>query len=87
MTTDPSQIQLTLDQCRLLAEAADQTGKPWAELLESALKHFVLNSPALNGKRSLYDAFRDSNALGSVDGPTDLSTDPKHMEGFGRSGS
>lgn len=36
--------------------------------------------------RTLYDRLKDSGTLGaSNDGPTDLATNPIHMEGFGES--
>jgi predicted DNA-binding antitoxin AbrB/MazE fold protein len=36
---------------------------------------------------SLYDAFHEAGLIGCVnDAPADLSTNPKHMEGFGSSG-
>lgn len=35
--------------------------------------------------RTLYDAFNERGLVGFMsDGPTDLSTNPIHMEGFGR---
>ena len=38
-----------------------------------------------NGDRSLYDAFDERGQIGSItDAPPDLSTNPKHMEGFGQ---
>jgi hypothetical protein len=46
-------------------------------------------APATNGDRSpektLYDVLAERGILGCFDGPTDLSTNPKHMEGFGES--
>ena len=35
------------------------------------------------GKRSLFDALNERGMIGAFDGPGDLSTNPKHMEGFG----
>ena len=35
--------------------------------------------------KSVYDALNELGIIGSItDGPGDLSTNPKHMEGFGR---
>jgi hypothetical protein len=35
--------------------------------------------------RTLYDALKDRGLIGFMsDGPDDLSTNPKHMEGFGK---
>ena len=36
-------------------------------------------------QKSLYDVLTERGILGCFDGPTDLSTNPKHMEGFGES--
>ena len=38
-----------------------------------------------NGDRSLYDVLDERGQIGSItDAPPDLSTNPKHMEGFGQ---
>ncbi len=37
MATDPRDIQLTGTQRRLLATHADNTGKPWTQLLDEVL--------------------------------------------------
>ena len=35
--------------------------------------------------RSLYDALKERGIIGCItDGPSDLSTNPKYMEGFGQ---
>lgn len=34
-------------------------------------------------ERTLFDVLTERGVLGCYDGPTDLSTNPKHMEGFG----
>jgi hypothetical protein len=40
-----------------------------------------------NSKRSLFDALNDRGLIGFMtDGPCDLSTNPRHMEGFGKDG-
>ena len=37
--------------------------------------------------RTLFDAFNDDGMIGSItDAPSDLSTNPKHLEGFGDDG-
>ena len=37
--------------------------------------------------RTLFDAFNDDGMIGSItDAPSDLSTNPKYMEGFGEDG-
>jgi hypothetical protein len=37
--------------------------------------------------RTLFDVLTERGILGCFEGPTDLSTNPKHMEGFGESRS
>lgn len=34
--------------------------------------------------RTLYDALNARGLIGCIDGPPDLSTNPKYMEGFGQ---
>lgn len=87
MSMDVDQIQLTDEQKRQIAEAAERTGMAWAEVLREALlsyrPHRRKNG---NGKqKSFYDALEEAGLIGIVkDAPPDLSTNPKHMEGFGR---
>jgi hypothetical protein len=42
MSTDPSQVELSLQQRRILAELADQAGKPWSDVLSEALGQYRL---------------------------------------------
>ncbi len=89
MATDPKDIQLTGSQRRLIADLADQTGKPWPELLEEVVARAqpLTVATTSNGKsgHTLYDAFAAKGLIGCVhSGSGDLSTNPKHMEGFGR---
>ncbi|MDC0934751.1 hypothetical protein OAS39_00590 [Pirellulales bacterium] len=88
MATDPQDIQLTGSQRRLIAELADQTGKPWPELLEEVVGRAKPSvATTSNGKsgRTLYDAFAEKGLIGCIhSGTGDLSTNPKHMEGFGK---
>ncbi len=93
MATDPRDIQLTGTQRRLLATLADDIGKPWAQLLDEVLDRLPPSVLAgTNGKsgkresgRTLYDAFAEKGLIGCIhSGTGDLSTNPKHMEGFGK---
>ena len=91
MATDPSDIHLSDEQKQRLAEASDATGLSAEQLLENALR-IGLNKTAgqLGGGngRTLYDAMAEDGAIGCIKGgPTDVSTNPKYMEGFGTSGS
>jgi len=98
MATDPRDIQLTGTQRRLLAKLADNTGRPWTQLLNEVLDRLPTSVLArTNGKsdkeesdkrelgRTLYDAFAEKRLIGCIhSGTGDLSTNPKHMEGFGK---
>lgn len=93
MTVDPSQFDFTPEQRKRLARLAEQTGKQWNELIDdlldaapAALQSQPVPPLAPNGEtadKSLYDVLTERGILGCFDGPTDLSTNPKHMEGFG----
>lgn len=73
----------------MLAEAS---GKDWTEVVDSLLDAAPLAmrtqpAPAPKGRspkeKSLFEVLSERGILGCFDGPTDLSTNPKHMEGFG----
>lgn len=85
MPTDPNQIQLTAEQRELLAQKADETGRPWAELLEEFLASPKPKARKPRPGRSFLDAMMERGMVGAMEGPGDLSTNPKHMEGFGES--
>jgi hypothetical protein len=90
---DPAQIELTAEQRRRLAQLAERSGKDWTEIvndwLNSNSSRPLPAAAKSNGERtpekSLYDILSERGILGCFDGPTDLSTNPKHMEGFGES--
>lgn len=85
MSISPDQIVLTADQKLHLARLAEQSGRPWDAVLAEALSTFehVAVAKSQNGE-SVYDALVRLGLLGSVkDGPVDLSTNPRYMEGFG----
>lgn len=65
----------------LEAEARERGVSP-SEIVRQALKaHMQQRSP----RESAYDLAKRLGIIGSAKGlPTDLSTNPKHMEGFGR---
>jgi hypothetical protein len=90
MAIDPKEIELTEAQRRELAELANRVGKPWAVVYRDALRHYPLPAVRACGDgeaRTLYDALAEDRLVGCFDGPPDLSTNPKYMEGFGQSGS
>ncbi len=83
MATDPRDIKLTDEQRKLLAAKAQQTGRPWNELLDELFAKLARSRTNGTTGRSLYDALNERGMIGTFDGPGDLSTNPKHMEGFG----
>ena len=90
MATSPDEIKLTDQQQRQLAILADLAGKPWAEVLGEALTRYqsIQLATENRGDESFYDRAKRLGLIGCVEGgPPDLSTNPKHMEGFGESGS
>ena len=83
MATDPREIKLTDEQRRLLAEKAQETGRPWTDLLDDLFATLSRQKNGKGARRTLFDALNERGMIGSFDGPGDLSTNPKHMEGFG----
>jgi hypothetical protein len=92
MTVDPTQISLSSSQQMRLALLADASGKDWSEIVDDLLNatpasSLVPANAAPNGRslqeRTLLEVLSERGILGCFDGPTDLSTNPKHMEGFG----
>ena len=94
MPIDPEQIALNPEQQKRLAVLAEQMGKDWRVLVDTLFNTlpFAGSSQAVvradgNGERlskmTLYDVLLERGMLGCFDGPSDLSTNPKHMEGFG----
>jgi hypothetical protein len=87
MATHENPIRLTDEQMRLLNELSARTGRPSQELLEQALKELRnARAPETEDRAgiNLFERLSQSGLLGCLDGgPADLSTNPKHMEGFG----
>jgi hypothetical protein len=85
MAIDPAQIELTLEQKRLLALKAEREGVDYATILNDWLGASVHDSEGLNGggSPSVLDRMKARGAVGCAVGPGDLTTNPKHMEGFG----
>jgi predicted transcriptional regulator len=55
-----------------------------SSLMRAAIEELVSDKPS-NGKRKRLNAYEAGRHIwGSVDGPGDLSTNPKYMEGYGR---
>jgi hypothetical protein len=84
MSIDPKQIELSPEMKQAIAQRADQTGRPWDDILWEAIKLSPPPRPVVSEEGgSFYHAMND--LVGIVkDAPSDLSTNPKYMEGFGR---
>jgi hypothetical protein len=92
-------IQLPDELVRRLNEAAARSRIEPTDIVRDALESFLSDQPAGNGARPA-DAFsetehaitprpgscleRAGDLVGSVEGPGDLSTNPKYMEDFGK---
>jgi hypothetical protein len=85
MSIDPHSISLSDAQRQQLADLADQSGRPWPEVLAEAISSYRPKAAANgNGAESFSAAAQRLGLLGCVEGPADLSTNPAHMEGFGQ---
>lgn len=88
MGINPKAIELTSEQQQRLADLADRSGQSWEEVFSEALSAYrPRNGGQLSASgRSFYDVMMEDGAIGVIkDGlPRDLSTNPQHMEGFGR---
>ena len=89
MSIDPADIHLDREHQRKLAELAEKTGRPWADVLSEALSEYRQTHPAENNgcsEESFYDVASRLGLIGCIKGcPRDLSANPRHMEGFGNS--
>ena len=70
---------------KILTEAKQLTLEERRELVRELSKPEP--SRSVEPERTLYDALNARGLIGFMtDGPSDLSTNPIHMEGFGRDG-
>jgi hypothetical protein len=79
-------IELPDELAARLAAASEQQHVPPAKLVQEALEKALPDSAGevRSDEPSLYDVMKDG--FGCVDsGVTDLATNPKYMEGYGRS--
>jgi hypothetical protein len=75
-------IRLTQELERRLATEAKKTGRGESEIVREALADY-LNKQAAGP--SAYDIAKKMGLIGCAKGlPSDLSTNPAYMEGFGR---
>jgi len=83
----PITVEVTSDQKRRLDQLADRKGVSPAIII----RNLIGKELDLEGEDASPDppdgSFLDGieHLIGSVEGPSDLSTNPEHMEGYGRS--
>ena len=83
-------IQLTPQQREMLLKLAAQSGRPWEDVLDQALSSMERSSGPANGAptETVQAALVRLGLLGCIaDAPADLSTNPRHMAGFGGHGN
>jgi hypothetical protein len=87
MSLIPQHLDLTPEQITLLSELTLKTSKSPQEVVEDALRQYSADfTKSISNGSSLYDRLAGEGLIGSVGGlPSDLSTNPEHMEGFGGS--
>jgi hypothetical protein len=81
-------MELTTKQQELLARLAAESGREWGEVLDEALASLERQAGSSNGARleTVGAALARLGLLGCVrDAPSDLSTNPQYLEGFGSS--
>ena len=66
---------------RRIASQAKKRGVSKSQLVRDALESYLENGGAMKGPSCL-DLVRD--LAGAFEGPPDLSTNPKYLEGYGR---
>jgi predicted DNA-binding protein len=82
MSSGRLSIRLPLQLQRELDSLAKTTGESESELVRKAIEAYVRQHGRIE---SCYDLAKRTGFLGCVStGIGDLSTNPKHMEGFGR---
>ncbi len=85
MSVLPDQIVLNTVQKQQLARLAEQIGKPWDAVFAEALATLEHGAATPENGETVYEAMVRLGLLGSIkEGPADLSTNPRYMEGFGQ---
>ena len=65
-----------------LERAARQNKQSKSDIVRSALEHFLNGQPP-KSRRAISALELAGDLVGCAEGPGDLSTNPKYMEGFG----
>ena len=68
----------------MLLDQSDRSGIDWRQLVREQLTLLQGVRSGTSDQRSLLDDLHDYGLVGCFKGPTDLATNPKYMEGFGR---
>jgi len=86
MSIDPTEIQLNLIQQQAIARVAEEMHRPWESILDEGLQPVVnaLKNTPTDTQESSLDVAKRLGLVGCFEGPSDLSTNPKYMEGFGK---
>ena len=80
MHTERLTIRISQELRRKIDQRAREAQKDPSQLVREALEEYLCPS------ESAYDAFKKAGLIGIVkNGPPDLSTNKKYMDGFGRS--
>ncbi len=65
-----------------LESVAEAAGKTESQVVREALEDYLDRQ---EGGATAYDLFKQAGAIGCIKGgPKDLSSNPRHLEGFGR---
>jgi hypothetical protein len=75
-------LRIPDDVAAALERQARETGQTKSDIARRALAARVKGEAAPDGERTMLEKMGD--LVGCVSGPGDLSTNPKHLEGFGR---
>ena len=83
MSSQRITVRISESLVRRLKQQAGMKRRPESALVREALENYLAEAPA---SRSAYDLAREAGLIGCVRrGPSDLSTNRKHFEGFGES--
>ena len=76
-------VKLPIELAVRLEKRAKRLGRSKSALAREAIEQELKRDPVVEEEPSMYDLIKED--LGCMDsGLGDLSTNPKHMEGFGR---
>jgi metal-responsive CopG/Arc/MetJ family transcriptional regulator len=66
-----------------LERAAKRKKQTKSDIVRTALEHFLNGQPPSKSRRAMSALELAGDLVGCAEGPGDLSTNPKYMEGFG----